>query len=119
MLFIKENVCFLLPRKWAALSVVQSRLAKIGLDSFCLELHSNKTTKRHVLQQLEKALQVTHIQSPEEFGFQADKIFEERKVLIAYMNALHEKEQKDGLSLYDCILRYEAISVSPMSNFSV
>lgn len=104
--------------KMAALSVVQSRLAKIGLDSFCLELHSNKTTKRHVLQQLEKALQVTHIQSPEEFGFQADKIFEERKVLIAYMNALHEKEQKDGLSLYDCILRYEAISVAPMSNFS-
>lgn len=104
--------------KMAALSVVQSRLAKIGLDPFCLELHSNKTTKQHVLQQLEKALHVTHIQSPEEFGLQADKIFEERKDLIAYMNALHEKGQKDGLSLYDCILRYEAISVAPMSNFS-
>ena len=104
--------------KMAALSVVQSRLTKIGLDPFCLELHSNKTTKRHVLQQLEKALQVTHIQSPEDFGLQADKIFEERKALIAYMNALHEKEQEDGLSLYDCILRYEAISVAPMNNFS-
>lgn len=104
--------------KMAALSIVQSRLAKIGLDPFCLELHSNKTTKRHVLQQLEKALQVTHIQSPEIFGFQANKIFEERKTLIAYINALHEKEQKDGLSLYDCILRYEAISVAPMNNFS-
>lgn len=86
--------------KMAALSVVQSRLAKIGLDPFCLELHSNKTTKRHVLQQLEKALHVTHIQSPEEFGFQADKIFEERKDLIAYMNALHEKVKKtDCLSM--------------------
>ena len=104
--------------KMAALSVVQSRLAKIGLDPFCLELHSNKTTKRHVLQQLEKALQVTHIQSPENFEFQANKIFEERKALIAYMNALHEKEPKDGLSLYDCILRYEALSVAPMNNFS-
>ena len=104
--------------KMAALSVVQSRLAKIGLDPFCLELHSNKATKRHVLQQLEKTLQVIHIQSPENFGSQADKIFEERKALIAYMNALHEKGQKDGLSLYDCILQYEAIANAPMDSFS-
>ena len=104
--------------KMAALSVVQNRLTKIGLSPFCLELHSNKTTKRHVLQQLDKALHVAHIQSIENFKSQADKIFEERKALIAYMNALHEKEQKDGLSLFDCILQYEAIAVAPMDNFS-
>lgn len=104
--------------KMAALSVVQSRLTKIGLAPFCLELHSNKATKKHVLQQLEKAIQVTHIQPPENFRFQADKIFEERKTLIAYMNALHGKGQKDGLSLFDCILQYEAIDVAPMDNFS-
>ena len=72
---------------------VESRLAKIGLDSFCLDAF-NKPTKRHVLQQLEKALQVTHIQSPRIWKHSGDKIFEERKVLIAYMNALHEKRAK-------------------------
>lgn len=103
--------------KMAALSVVQSRLEKIGLGPFCLELHSNKATKRHVLQQLERALQVAHILSPEDFTLQAEKIFEERKGLIAYMNALHDKDPKDGLSLFDCILRYESVAAEPLSDF--
>ena len=34
--------------KMAALSVVQSRLEKIGLAPFCLELHSNKATKKQL-----------------------------------------------------------------------
>lgn len=103
--------------KMAALSVVQSRLAKIGLDPFCLELHSNKATKRHVLQQLEKALNVVHIVPPADFQAQADKIFAERKGLIAYINALHTPDQQDGLSVYDCILRYESIPGAPLAEF--
>ncbi|MDE6310791.1 MAG: DUF4011 domain-containing protein [Muribaculaceae bacterium] len=103
--------------KMAALSVVQARLAKIGLDPFCLELHSNKTTKRHVLGQLEKALKVAHIMSPEEFNSLAEKIFNERKTLIAYMNALHNTDKADGLSLYECIVRYLTIEAEPLANF--
>lgn len=105
-------------QKMAALSVVQKRLEKIGIGPFCLELHSNKTTKRHVLQQLEEALEVTHIISPEDFNSQADMLFEERKGLISYMKALHKKDSFDGLSLYDCILRFENICASPLENFS-
>lgn len=104
--------------KMAALSVVQSRLAKIGLDPFCLELHSNKSSKRHVLQQLEKALKVVHIVSPAEFNNRAEKIFSERKDLIAYMNALHTADRHDGLSLYDCIVRYESIDTQPLEEFN-
>lgn len=103
--------------KMAALSVVQSRLAKIGLDPFCLELHSNKSTKRHVLQQLEKALNVVHIVPPEEFNTQAEKIFSERKGLISYINALHTLSPEDGMSLYDCILKYESIADNPLPGF--
>ena len=51
--------------KMAALSVVQSRLEKIGLDPFCLELHSNKVTKKHVLEQLDKALHAAKIREPD------------------------------------------------------
>lgn len=105
--------------KMAALSVVQSRLAKIGLDAFCLELHSNKSTKRHVLQQLEKALKVVHIQSPSDFARQADKIFERRKELLAYIEALHAVDPADGLSPYDCILRSESIEAEPMPGFKL
>lgn len=103
--------------KMAALSVVQSRIAKIGLDPFCLELHSNKSTKRHVLQQLEKALNVVHIVPPAEFNSQAGKIFAQRKELIAYINALHNPDPTDGMSLYDCILKYESIAGEPLAGF--
>lgn len=104
--------------KMAALSVVQKRLEKIGLDSFCLELHSNKSTKRHVLQQLEKALRVTHIVPPGEYSSLAEKIFSERKNLIAYMNALHTPDSSDGLSLYDCIVNFESLPGEPLAEFT-
>lgn len=103
--------------KMAALSVVEKRLEQIGLDPFCLELHSNKATKRHVLQQLDKALKVTHIVSPAAFTQKAEKIFERRKELIAYVNALHHKDEADGLSLYECIQRYEAINAQLIEGF--
>lgn len=103
--------------KMAALSVVQSRLAKIGLDTFCLELHSNKSTKRHVLQQLEKSIKPANTIAPKAYKKQAEKLFSERKGLIAYIDALHKPNSSDGLSLYDCIVRYESISVQPMPGF--
>lgn len=103
--------------KMAALSVVQSRLEKIGLDPFCLELHSNKSTKRHVLQQLEKALRVVHIAVPSDFATQAERIFRKRKELLTYIDALHTPDTSDGLSLYDCIIKSETISADPLPGF--
>lgn len=105
-LFQGKRVLFV-AEKMAALSVVQSRLAKIGLDPFCLEMHSNKATKRHILDQLAKALNVHHTASPEEYGHTADNLFAERQKLIAYMEALHETRGNDGFTLYECIVRYE------------
>lgn len=94
--------------KMAALSVVQSRLEKINLAPFCLELHSNKATKKHFLEQMEAVLNVTKIKSPEEFAQRSEELFNERKELINYMEALHHKNA-NGLSLYDCITEYLSI----------
>ena len=44
--------------KMAALSVVQRRLDGIGIGAFCLELHSNKSKKRDVLDQLKAATEI-------------------------------------------------------------
>lgn len=103
--------------KMAALNVVQSRLEKIGLAPFCLELHSNKSTKQHVLKQLDKALKVAHIIPPAEFLATAKKIFSRRKELIAYLKALHNHDSGDGMSLYDCLQRYESIEEAPFPSF--
>ncbi len=115
-LFQGKRVLFV-AEKMAALSVVQKRLEKIGLAPFCLEMHSNKTTKKHILEQLNKALSVAHIISPAEYQDRADKIFTQRKALIDYLKGLHEVDPQDGLSLYDCIIRYESIDAEPLPEF--
>lgn len=94
--------------KMAALSVVQNRLAKIGLEPFCLEMHSNKATKSHFLAQLQKALEVAHIQSAAEYEATSRQLYECRKQLIDYMEALHRK-RSSSFSLYDCITNFLAI----------
>lgn len=94
--------------KMAALEVVQRRLEKVGLGPFCLELHSNKVAKRHVLGQLNEALnEVRHIQKPKDYEETASRLFEQRQKLLDYMDALH-RVGDDGWSLYDCIARYES-----------
>ncbi|MBO4596837.1 MAG: DUF4011 domain-containing protein [Bacteroidaceae bacterium] len=113
-IFQGKRVLFV-AEKMAALSVVQNRLEKIGLGPFCLEMHSNKITKRHVLNQLKTALEVTHIVKPEEYQRTADKLYEQRSKLIEYMEALHDTKGDDGLSVYNCIVQYEANNAEPLS----
>ena len=93
--------------KMAALNVVQSRLEKIDLGPFCLELHSNKVAKRHILEQLDKALKALRIKEPDTVTALSDKLLERRNVLISYLDALHNDRANDGLSLYECIQEYE------------
>ena len=100
--------------KMAALSVVQSRLEKINLAPFCLELHSNKATKKHFLEQMDEVLKVTKIKSPEEYAQRSEELFNERKELISYMEALHHKSSS-GLSLYDCISEHLSIAEEEIS----
>ena len=94
--------------KMAALTVVQSRLEKIGLAPFCLELHSNKATKKHFLEQMEQVLNIARIKEPEEYASMAAELYAERRNLISYMEALHQKGV-NGLSLYECISNYLTI----------
>ena len=95
--------------KMAALQVVQKRLAQIGLDPFCLELHSNKVTKTHFLQQLQQALDVTHGRLSEDFVKRSEELFALRQQLNGHMKAMHRKGAC-GLSVYECIEKYEEIA---------
>lgn len=96
-------------QKMAALDVVQNRLERIGLAPFCLELHSNKATKSHVLQQFDQTLQMAEdmVGNPG-FAKMSDALFARRKELIGYMESLHRR-QDNGRSLYDCISGYMSI----------
>jgi len=92
--------------KSAALEVVQKRLERIGIGAFCLELHSNKATRSHMLEQLQAALDAGHPAEPAGFEEKSRELFEERQHLRKYIDALHKKGSR-GLSVYDCIAGYE------------
>lgn len=107
-LYHQKRVLFVAEKK-AALDVVQSRLSKIGLAPFCLELHSNKVDKQHFLRQMQQAIDAVGAEAPEGFQRVADQLFQQRLQLIQYIDALHQK-QADGTSLYDAINRYLTLS---------
>lgn len=100
--------------KMAALQVVENRLRKIQINPFCLEMHSNKMTKSHLLEQLQKALDVTRIKEPQGFKVASEQLFEERKRIGRYVEQLHQA-QFSGLSLYDYITRYESLDVEAIA----
>ena len=104
-LYNGKSVLFV-AEKMAALSVVQKRLAKIGLDPFCLELHSNKAQKRAVLSQLEKTFEVGHIKAPAEYQAQAKRVHELRCSLNEVITELH-KPRTCGVSVYHCVVTFE------------
>lgn len=104
--------------KMAALSVVQNRLNSIGLGPFCLEVHSNKSKKSYVLEQLRIATEVGKKAQTEEYERKVRQIGELRKELDEYSHALHKK-QKCGLSLYQMINGYDDLyDISEEVHFS-
>ena len=108
-LFHGKRVLFV-AEKMAALEVVQKRLAAIGLDPFCLELHSNKTKKSLVMDQLRKTTEVVQQMDDDSFAKEAAHIDELKRELNAHVERLH-KVYGCGLSVYDCFVRYSEIDI--------
>ena len=77
--------------KLAALEVVQRRLKKIGLGSYCLELHSNKAQKRAVLAQLAAALQDRPGDEDGNWHAHGDTVRSIREDLNRYVELLHRQ----------------------------
>jgi hypothetical protein len=95
--------------KMAALSVVQRRLEAIGIAPFCLELHSNKSKKSALIEQLKSTTEIVRRTPPEDFGLEADRIYKVRNELNDYVEALHKK-YPFGFSLFEAFSGYSAYS---------
>lgn len=88
--------------KMAALEVVKNRLDQVGLGDFCFELHSHKSNKREVLQELERTVsrQVRPTVTEMDTLTRVDAL---RTDLNGYVNAIHEpiaQTQKSPFNLY-------------------
>ena len=101
-----KTVLFL-SEKMAALEVVKKRLTLAGLGDFCLELHSNKTHKKHVLEAIETR-QNKHFPLPRALRPQLNALEEKRQTLKAYadlINSVVGNEQ--GLTMHSVLWKAE------------
>lgn len=98
--------------KSAALNVVFSRLKKLGLDRFCLELHSNKSRKHDVIQQLGEVFQVAVQQPSEDWQRKANKLAQLRNQLNAVVEALHRR-RSNGLTVFFATSQLTALKDVP------
>ena len=83
--------------KMAALEVVKRRLDAVGLGGACLELHSHKTSKKAVLEQLRRTLELGR---PKLGAFDADfrLLADARDRLNAYAEAVNEPITPGGVA---------------------
>ncbi len=99
--------------KSAALQVVHKRLKRIGLDDFCLELHSNKANKKNVLAQFKSAVEAVSAGAAEDDWEQAAfSLASLRYNLNLLPWELHRKHD-DGSSLYDDVQNIEKFAHLP------
>lgn len=88
--------------KMAALDVVKRRLDEKGIGQFCLELHSSKSSKQHVLQQLDLAWTSRGGLNASDWSSQADKVLSLRDHLNQFVAVLHQR-RANGWSIYEAI----------------
>ena len=102
-----KKVLFVAEKK-AALSVVQKRLAALGIDPFCLELHSDKANKKQVLEQLGNALAIDRPAERSDYEQRLKRAAESRRRIDGYAEHLH-RIRTCGKSLRELIALYETV----------
>ncbi|MDE6787234.1 MAG: AAA family ATPase, partial [Muribaculaceae bacterium] len=106
-LYSGKRILFVAEKK-AALDVVRSRLNAIGLEPYCLELHSNKTDKRSFFNQVQKSgihnLGNHSVSTGKTNGYQitAQTLKSAQNHLSDITKAIHSKNL-NGMSLYHCV----------------
>ncbi len=105
-------------QKAAALEVVRTRLDKLGLSPFCLDVFSNKTNKSVVIEQLKNCVEVTRYKEPKDFASDAQKLMSLRNELNGMQESTH-KPLPCGISLYEAINQYIAIGEEVESNIEI
>ena len=85
--------------KMAALEVVKRRLDSVGLGDACLELHSHKTTKKAVLEELQRTLELGQPRLGQ-IEADLDTLSHLRDRLNAYCEAVNSPVGDSGVSPY-------------------
>lgn len=88
--------------KMAALEVVKRRLENVGLGPMCLEVHSNKSNKRAVLEDLGKTMSLAR-PSHVDVATEVQRLEEVRTKLNYHAQKMHEPFGVAGLKPFDVV----------------
>lgn len=89
--------------KLAALEVVKSRLHDAELGDFCLELHSHKTQKKRLLEDIDARMHGTY-QSPTNLSSKRKSLLEKRGALGRYAETLNMVTGNElGMTIFDVL----------------
>ncbi|WP_191090650.1 DUF4011 domain-containing protein [Niallia endozanthoxylica] len=103
--------------KAAALEVVKSRLEEKNIGDFCLELHSNKTNKKAIIEELGRVLRLSKTRKAEEISY---KTYGDIKhTLDEYVSELHETRGTIRMSLFEAYGMLSSLNHLPNLTFSV
>lgn len=107
ILFVSEKI--------AALDVVRNRLDHAGLGSYLLELHSHKSSRKEVAQELLRTLDNVAIPPVGMPDLSRRAVKERREQLSAYAIAMNETRQPLNLSLHTVLGMYANLATAPVA----
>ena len=93
--------------KLAALNVVYNKLKKVGLEEFCLELHSHKANKKQVIEELCRTLRLQKSGVSDKAEKELKIMQDAQRQLDAYAVELHKIRPNINKTLYQL---YEEVS---------
>ncbi|HLG41940.1 MAG TPA: DUF4011 domain-containing protein, partial [Planctomycetota bacterium] len=98
--------------KMAALRVVYERLQRVGLGDFCMELHSQMTSKRQVMEDLGRTLNLPR-EAPSIDAASLARVGALRDELNAYVKELGEPVGGIAAAPFEMFGRLEALQTAP------
>lgn len=104
-LYDDKSVLFVAEKK-AALEVVRRRLDRAGLGDFCLELHSTKTHKGKIREDIRQRMD-RRFNQPEELKFVRNDLIRERDALREYANLVNQVVGPNGETIYQVMWKAE------------
>ncbi len=105
--------------KMAALDVVYRNLKRVGLEDFCLQLHSHKANKALVVKELANTLNKPKTQLNGNHIEDLEVLVKEREILNLYDSELHSIRQPLGKSVYQIHGEFDKISHYPDVQFKI
>ena len=89
--------------KMAALNIVYDRLARKGLERFCLEAHSTKAGKAKIIDELRRTLEAESPSDAGTFAEELERLVKVRHRLNDYVRELHKKIPSLDMTAYQAI----------------